>query len=407
MMPGGILMEMTIRRFLPERRGRLCRVIVVLFLSALIGLPCWIGDENPLIVFPLFLTAITLGYTGPWYARLIVGAIFYTLLLPPNMIIDSVLMQHLQDTTLIVIKNSVWILIWFVVWRFVPKVQLMRSAKLWMLLGSLSLAPLFAVLSFTIWNARWFAGNTYYTVAFRISYTVLPFAVLSALALLAAIVVLSRHEELEQQQRLAEIQSVYYQGLQREQIEVRTLRHDLRNHITVAKSLLEQQDVAGAMRYLEMLCCSDVLTGRARICENDIANAVLSSKVAMMECEDIQADWGISLPKHLSISDIELCALIGNALDNAIEAVRHAQDKRIIVRARADKGVLMLRVENAIGKHPRLEQDVFKTTKDDRSAHGFGLNGMQVIAQRHGGSLEATVKGGRFELVVCVPMQDA
>lgn len=407
MVLGGILMGMTTRRFLPNKSGRMYMRISVLLFSAVIGIPSWIGDENPLILLPFFLAVYLICFKGPWYARLIIGAIFYTLLLPMNMIIDSAFTFSVHSTVMIktAMKLLIWGIIWLLVRHFVPKERkLVQSAKLWVLLGGLSLAPLFATLSFTIWNARGFEEAAYYSIALRLSYTILPFTIMSALALLVAMAVLSRHEELEQQKKLTEIQGVYYQGLQREQSEVRTLRHDLHNHVAVAQSLLEYGDYSGIKRYLEELSCSPALQGSRRVCENDIANAVFSSKAAILESEGIQADLAVSLPQKLAITDIELCALLGNALDNAIEAAMDAQDKRIIVRARTDKGVLMLRVENALGKQPRREQGVFKTTKDNLGAHGFGLAGIRDIVRRYGGSLDAKAENGRFELVVYVPL---
>lgn len=409
LIPGGIIMGMTVNRFIPNKGNWLYRLIPVLFFSLVIGIPSWIGDENPLIIFPFFAAVFLICYTGPWYARLIISTIFYSLLLPMNMMIDSAPTRTLGSFTyiLIAIKTLLWGLFLLLARRLVTKERtLIRSVKLWALLGGLSLAPLFATLSFTFWNARWFPVEAYNSIL-RFGYTILPFSFLSALALLAALILLSRHEELELQQKLAEIQAVYYQGLQREQSEVHTLRHDLRNHVLVAQSLLRQGDVSGAEQYLEELSDSIALIGFRHICDNDIANAVLSSKLSIMEIENMQSDWQISLPKQLAIPDIELCALLGNAVDNAIEAVRDAQDKRIIIRARADKGILMLRVENALGNRPHCENGVFKTTKDHVAMHGFGLASMQEIVRKYNGSLDAIASNGRFELIVSVPLAES
>ena len=86
-----------------------------------------------------------------------------------------------------------------------------------------------------------------------IAYTILPFASLSALALLAALAVLSRHEELEEENRLAGLREVYYQGLRQEQAQVRALRHDMRNHLSALLGLLEQGSWEEAERYLRQL----------------------------------------------------------------------------------------------------------------------------------------------------------
>ena len=128
---------------------------------------------------------------------------------------------------------------------------------------------------------------------------------------------------------------------------------------------------------------------------------MLSAKREELERQDIVADFAVSLPEKLPIANTDLCALLGNALDNAQEGVQGATDPRVTVRCKADKGLFMLRVLNPVGGtvHPDLS-----TTKADKQAHGFGLPGMEEIARRYHGTLEAGVQNGRFELVICFPV---
>lgn len=135
---------------------------------------------------------------------------------------------------------------------------------------------------------------------------------------------------------------------------------------SAAQGLLEQGDGEGAKRYLEELSQSPSLQGSRRLCDNDIANAVLSSKLPVMERERICTDFEISLPQKLAISDIDLCALLGNALDNAIEAAGKAADKYIMLRVSTGKGILMLRVENALEGEHHWDNGSFQTTKQDK-----------------------------------------
>ena len=97
---------------------------------------------------------------------------------------------------------------------------------------------------------------------------------------------------------------------------------------------------------------------------------------------------------------MDLCALLGNALDNAIEGSRGAGERRITIRCKADKGLFMLRVENTLGG---AVQPDLATTKTDKAAHGFGIPGMREIAERYGGTLDAGVRDNGFELVVPAP----
>ena len=134
-------------------------------------------------------------------------------------------------------------------------------------------------------------------------------------------------------------------------------------------------------------------------------DVVLASKAAALEEAGLTGEFQVSLPEQMDIPAPELCALLGNALDNAIEGAAGAEDRTVRLRARADKGLLMLRVENALGRPVKRGPDgAFVTTKGEREAHGFGLAGMEEIARRRGGSLEAKAEGGRFQLTVCMPL---
>lgn len=401
----GLVMNTVVRRFLPIR-GRVALAAGWLLFYVVSTFPSWIGDPNPLYLLPFFLLAFLLLYTEPWYARLITGAVFYALLLPINMLIDTLyFFRHIDswaNVLDILAKLALWALILLAVRRFtVPGGKVELPPRLWALLAGLSVGPFAATLTFTIWG---FVDERQRSALEMVGFTVLPFVTLSSLAILVAMVVLARHEALEQERMLAQVRGMYYEGLRREQAEVRTLRHDMHNHLAAAQGLLQAGDGEAAQRYLSELSSSAALQGGTRLCENDIANAVLASKAAQMRRQGLEGDFAVSLPAALPVADVDLCSLLGNALDNAMEGAAKADDKRVTVRARADKGMLMLRVENALAASPVRGKNGFATTKKDKKNHGLGLAGMRSIAARYGGSLEATAQNGRFELVVYLPL---
>lgn len=244
-----------------------------------------------------------------------------------------------------------------------------------------------------------------YAVSMSMGLAVLPVVLLTSVVLLASYTLLAEHEALEQAGRLAALREVYYQGLQGQEDQVRRLRHDLRNHLTALQGLLARGQTKAADDYLKQLLDSEALHGRRRLCENETADVVLSAKAQAMEQAGVTARFGVSLPKDLPLAPTDLCALLGNALDNALEAARQTPEGWVSVRARADKGLLMLQVENsAPGLPVREKNGRFATTKADKSAHGFGLAGMEEIARRCGGTLEAKAEEGRFALTVCIPL---
>ncbi len=405
---GGLLMADAVSRLLPLRTNPLLKLAPVILFWCTILLPSWIGDENPLIMLPIFLIVFYFSYTGRLFARIVTGMLFYTLILPLNMMIDTAghwgIMWNFERMHGTVIKCTLYILVWLLVKRLTQEgKKLELSNRLWAVCGLLVISPLIAALSFSIWNS--FLRGYTDAAQIRLGYTILPFSMLSAVALLIALTVFSHHEELEHAAQLAQMRELYYAGLQSKQIQVRTLRHDLHNHLTALQGFLEQNDTGKAMNYLAELTSSPALHGTKRICQNEIANVVLTAKREALELQGLSADILVTLPKMLPIADSDLCALLGNALDNAIEAAVNATDKQILVRSRADRGMLMLRVENSFGDKPVGKQGGFATTKPSKETHGFGIRGMREITERYGGTLETNITDSRFELVACLPIK--
>lgn len=129
---------------------------------------------------------------------------------------------------------------------------------------------------------------------------------------------------------------------------------------------------------------------------------VLTSKCEEMERLDIGVDIKISLPEHLPFADTDLCALFGNALDNAIDATKRAKNKKITLRCKVEYGMFMLLIQNPLAGD---EHEDLSTTKQDKALHGFGLNGMREIVTRYGGIFDAGKKENQFELILNMPLQ--
>lgn len=406
---GAWLLERASRRFLAGKPGKLAYFArLMLFWAGLVG-PMWIGDENLLFFLLALMGLFFLCYQGARAARMVVGTVFYLLLAGTGMIFDTAFNFFPESawdgTELIssVVKVLAAGLVYLLARKLNPgKKALELPGRLWGLCALLSLAPLIMVLSFSLWNS--FGRDQMDAGQYRIAYTVLPFVFLSALALLVALAVLSRHEALEKTARLAQMRELYYESLQSRQTQVRTLRHDLRNHLCAVQGLLAQGETENAQKYLAELTSSPALHGAKHICENELANVVFSCKLEEMERCGLLPDVLVTLPKELSIADTDLCALLGNVLDNAIEAGKNAQDKIITVRARADRGMLMLCVKNSFRDKPIVESGILTTNKLNPKEHGLGVRGMQEIATRYGGTLETSIYQNQFELVACLPL---
>ncbi len=393
-----------VRWFLQERAGLRSVVSYILIYATICG-PMWVGDENPLFFFAAYLLIFPLCYKGSLRSRFAVGVMFYCILTPLCVMMDTLGFWDSGYALGILCKAAPLTLVFLLIRQLVPDKRVEMPNSLWGLICMLLLAPLFGILSFSICGVVWREARYIYPGVFDFpAFIVLPFVMLSALAVMYAAILLSRHEALEESNRLSELREVYYKGIQQEQKQVRKLRHDMRNHMTALQGLISQGKTEAASGYITGLTHSPALQSTLRFCENETANIVLVSKAAEMEREGLEADFAVSLPENLEINGPELAALIGNALDNAIEAARGAEDKRIIIQARADKGMLMMRVSNAFTGTRQDANGSFPTTKPDKRYHGYGLEGIRELASRLGGTMDASAVDGRFELIVCLPL---
>lgn len=398
---GYVLFRLTVP-FLSLRKKWWWRAILLLLFAGSSSMVIWVGDPNLLYTLPVFLVVFFLCTQGNRTGRLTMCLVFFCLVMSVCALLDTYLGDlDNYDVLTRLARPVVFGGLYLFLRRRLPGEPVTLSPRLWRLMLGLSIMPFCALTAVVLLTYTKYDSPAAYTQAMNLGLVVLPFVLLTSVMLLRAVLVLSDHERLEQASQLASVREVYYQGLRQQERQVRTLRHDLRNHLTVVQGRLEQGDTAGALSYLEELSGSSALSGARRICENDTANAVLTAKAEAMRQAGLTPDFAVALPEQLPLSDLDLTALLGNALDNAMEAVVRAEDKIVSVRCRVQKGLFMLRVENALGG--AVAPDL-ATTKADKTAHGLGFPGMREIAARYGGTLEAGVKAGRFELVVCIPI---
>lgn len=184
--------------------------------------------------------------------------------------------------------------------------------------------------------------------------------------------------------------------------EMRGYKHDFHNHLQTLKSYLDAGDVRRAKEYLseldERLMNVDTLlkTGNVSL------DAILSAKLAQAKNENITVTVKANVPDGLTVSDLELSIVVGNLLDNAIEACRTAGGERFIRLFLGMKGkMLYFSMLNAAGAKREKVDGLFKTSKS--GAHGFGLRRAEAIIKDHGGWVKYNSEDGAFTSEFLIP----
>ncbi|OCN02001.1 hypothetical protein A7X67_04400 [Clostridium sp. W14A] len=382
-----------IAQFLPLHKKRWAKPVLYLGCLFFTTMAIYVGDPINLPGALLgFGCAIFLCCKGTWLQRLSMTLILSSIGFSLNALVDSTFLLYSID----LLKCFLWLAVYLTLRRFAPKQEYNLSTQLWALIDVLTLTPLAATfITVLLGNEEGGSGEP------RV-YLLLPVVTLTSIGLLWSVVVLARQQKLEQEKNFYEMNRLYYRNLEQEQFQVRRLRHDMANHLQTMSALPEPE----LRDYLNELIHSPVMNHTQKSCENRITNIVLASKTAIMEQRQIHSEVEVSIPQEITIQDSDLCAVFANSLDNAIEACDKLPEgqKHISIKARTDKGLFVLKVQNpSIGKTV-LQNGIPITTKKDQRSHGFGLSSIREIAMRHGGSMEITEEDGMFTLLVYFPL---
>ncbi len=179
---------------------------------------------------------------------------------------------------------------------------------------------------------------------------------------------------------------------------MKALRHDMKNHILALQALLQKRDWEEADRYLSDM--QDFMSNPAEYVAtgDDTVDSLLNYKLQRAKEVLNEVEAKISIPEKLMLHSFDLNVVLGNLLDNAVEAARQTGEKRLKVSLKLEKGVLFLCVQNscrgiAEGKVGRLE-----STKADPSAHGIGLENVRKIVEKYHGDMELSCENHRMQV---------
>lgn len=190
-----------------------------------------------------------------------------------------------------------------------------------------------------------------------------------------------------------EVENIYKQ--------MRGWKHDYHNHIQVMMAYIEMDRVDEMKGHLSELL--DDITSIDHVLKtgNVMVDAILNSKISLMRASHIEVNAKASVPEKHSLLDIDLCAIIGNLLDNAMEGAQKVPESERFVRIyiRPMKGQLYISVTNAtLG----IISKSFLSSKRGNN-HGFGLKRVDQLVEKYGGFVNRQVEEGVFATEVALP----
>ena len=176
-------------------------------------------------------------------------------------------------------------------------------------------------------------------------------------------------------------------------------RHDLRHHLQYLASCLKNEQIDQALNYIFDICKEIEVQSVRRYCENEAVNLILCAFAGRAEKMGISMNVQGGLPAFLLASDSDLCVLLSNALENALDACRPMAEAGtpcgIDVQIYDREGRIFLMVTNPCRDTVRFEQGI---PVSNRPGHGIGVQSICAIVERYGGIYSFSVEDGRFVL---------
>jgi len=203
-----------------------------------------------------------------------------------------------------------------------------------------------------------------------------------------------------------DLQLDHYKQLAESRSRVREMWHDFRNHIQCIRILFDKGDMETLGEYIRNLTDYEE---RANVLDtgNPVIDALLSNKQSIAARAGIRFEMELVLPPQLEIPPADICSILGNSLDNAIEACNRIKnpgiEKMIRLSLAYKNGYLVMELVNTFEEAPQRQGKHFKTWKSSPQFHGLGLQSIERTVEQNGGNMKIDIDEGTFTLKILVP----
>ena len=355
--------------------------------------PVYAIAVNALIIFSFhYLLCCTL-FSGSLLRKLFITLMWYVIIIVVEPITLMLLEPFetstplIRDTLYYAINTSFLLLLALLFRRYRQMQQLLGGNRMFLLQ---CIVPICSCLYLSVYVYRSLQTDTLDIVMYLLA--IIFIAVINAI-----IYVVFRQQQKfykEKYENLLLVQDYqhredYYGELEAHHREIRIMRHDIRNQLLAAYEKSDSGELKDLLAVLDEPPL--VLTGNSGL------NQLISAKMRRAKESGIRCDFNIELPQHMAFKQMDLGALVGNIMDNAIEACQHSQGERVFcLELLYQRHALVIRCENSTDGAAVTGQ----TRKEDKRNHGFGMLSIERIVHKYSGTMTVKNEGDNFILEI-------
>ena len=289
-------------------------------------------------------------------------------------------------------------ILFVILFLYVTKASDMDAKKVFRITSAIAIIEMFAMVTISGLEFPWITNDTL-TVW-------LIFSVVQIMCVLFLYIMYQRNVEQELvrlKEEQAKLLEKDYKTLNQAYEMNAKLFHDFHNHIGAIRQMLSNRKYEDAVDYLEALqepiqgMTNTVWTG------DDTVDYLINSKMATATANGITFDVEVEFPRNTNITGVDLCAIIGNLIDNALDATKQnekQEDRRISFTIRRIHQMLVIKVENPYTVSvEQNEAGQLQTTKKEEGLHGWGIKSAQTAAEKYDGMVRTTCENNVFRAV--------
>lgn len=366
------------------------------------------------IIVIVFILAATLLYKGRFVNKLLVNILVFTFLFIADIVaysIENILIISETITTILPIYERLFMIfvsktLFFMLIKLCSKrnISLYNNIKLTALYYFLvTILPLITISTFfTLFYCLQFIPEAIniFSVVLTLSLCMLFFNIFVFNVFEALLKGVQSQNDAYLMHQQYELQVKHFENIEKHQENLRSIKHDINNHFFCIRSYLEKGCIEDAINYIfnidNRLTQTDIFSNSGNI----VIDALLNNRFEIFRSEGIKINTTVRIPKKLKIRNDDLCIVLSNVLDNAIDACKNNKsgEKFIDLSIEYKKELLFIDIKNNFEDEPIELNGEFITIKENSKFHGIGLKNVKSTVEKYNGYVNININDKIFTL---------
>ncbi|MDD3141911.1 MAG: ATP-binding protein, partial [Lachnospiraceae bacterium] len=187
---------------------------------------------------------------------------------------------------------------------------------------------------------------------------------------------------------------------------IRSLKHDMKNHLITLKAMYENQSLEGVQSYISKMMEEMEGTTNTLDSGNFAVDSIVNFKLQEMRMLDVNIQLNVKIPSEMNILAYDLTIVLGNLIDNALTALKQVpskQQKDFLLHMQYNKGSLIIFMDNTYSQPLHITDGIYKTTKPEEFKHGLGISNVKNVISKYDGRLRIEHTDSKFSVSALIP----